>query len=143
MVPRLYLGCSGLPSQPELVSPETLLQRDTTAGSSCRWSQWPRPTLPRAPEPRQPRPRADTVSDLFLVPVVLLHLLLSVHRYWAWQFGDEPSLGNAMIVSMLGMVVPWVVVGPSALDGGVRGPGSPPRRPAPRAGRQSGGVMAG
>jgi hypothetical protein len=48
---------------------------------------------------------------LFLVPVIVIHLLLSVHRYWAWRFGEEISLGNAIIVSTIGMVVPWVIGG--------------------------------
>jgi Patatin-like phospholipase len=113
MVPRLYLGLLGLPSQPELVSHETLLQWYThgwilvvpLVAVAATYAAFELPSLGN-------RAHGQTwFLILFLVPVVLIHLLLSVHRYWAWQFGDETSVGNAMIVSTLGMVIPWVVGG--------------------------------
>jgi hypothetical protein len=113
MLPRLYLGFLGLPSQPELVSRATLF-----AWYSHGWlvvvplvaiaSMYAALELPSLGN----RMRGQTAFLIwFLAPVILIHLLLSVHRYWAWRFGDETSLSKAVLVSAIGMVVPWIVGG--------------------------------
>ena len=47
----------------------------------------------------------------FLAPVLLVLFLISVHRFWAWRFGDDVSLGTELLVSAAAMVVPWIVGG--------------------------------
>ena len=48
----------------------------------------------------------------FLTPVVVVYVLFSIHRYWAWRFGDdEPAFGAELLLSTAGMVLPWVVGG--------------------------------
>ena len=44
----------------------------------------------------------------FLAPIVLGEAVISVHRYWAWRFGGGFSLRSVVLVSVVGMAVPWV-----------------------------------
>ena len=73
----------------------------------------------------------------FLAPIVLGETVVSVHRYWTWRFEGAFSLRSVVLISVVGMAVPWVV-------GGFGRPplapvdGWPPRRPEPRAARRSG-----
>jgi hypothetical protein len=43
--------------------------------------------------------------------VVLGEALVSVHRFWTWRFGEGFSLGTSVLVSVVGMAVPWVIGG--------------------------------
>ena len=54
---------------------------------------------------------ARSFTKWFLAPVLLVLFLLSLHRYWAWRFGDDVSLGTELLVSAAAMVVPWIVGG--------------------------------
>jgi hypothetical protein len=113
MLPRLYLGFLGLPSQPELVSPQRLFQWYShdwllivpLVAIAAMYAALELPSLGN-----RMRGQAAFLA-WFLTPVILINLLISVHRYWAWRFGDETSLSGAMLVSAIGMVVPWVVGG--------------------------------
>ena len=40
----------------------------------------------------------------FFGPVLLVLFLFSVHRFWAWHFGDDVSLGIELVVSAAAMV---------------------------------------
>ena len=113
MVPRLYLGVLGLPSQPELVSRETLewwylhdwIPIVILMAIATSYAAVQLPSL---------RHRSDGSASFigwFLAPVLLVHVLFSIHRFWAWRFGDEPSLGAEVVVSAAAMVVPWIVGG--------------------------------
>ena len=113
MLPRLYLGLLGLPSQPELVSraaldwwylhdwgPVVVLMAIATTYAAVQL-----PSLGHR--------AAGTRSFViwFLAPVLLVLFLFSVHRFWAWRFGDDVSLGIELLVSAAAMVVPWIVGG--------------------------------
>jgi hypothetical protein len=117
MLPRLYLGLLGLPSQPELVSRETLeaLYRHhwmlvvVLVAIASVYAALELPSLGR---------RASGLHRFliwFLAPVLLVHVVASVHRYWAWRFGSEMSLASQVLLSSAGMVLPWIVGG--ALSG--------------------------
>ena len=56
-------------------------------------------------------PRDPGASPRFLAPVLLVLFLFSVHRFWAWRFGDDISLGVELLVSAAAMVVPWILGG--------------------------------
>jgi hypothetical protein len=113
MVPRLYLGVLGLPSQPELVSREALewwylhdwIPIVILMAIATTYAAVQLPSLGH---------RSDGSAHFlgwFLTPVLLVHFLFSIHRYWAWRFGEEPSLGIELVVSAAAMVVPWIVGG--------------------------------
>ena len=113
MVPRLYLGVLGLPSQPELVSREALewwylhdwIPIAIFIAIATSYAALQLPSLGH---------RSDGSASFiawFLAPVLLVHFLFSIHRYWAWRFGEEPSLGIEILMSAAAMVVPWVVGG--------------------------------
>ena len=95
MVPRLYLGLLGLPSQPELVSRATLdwwyvndwIPIVILIAIGTTYAAMQLPSLGhRAAGTR-------SFAIWFLGPVLLVLFLLSVHRFWAWHFGDDVSLG--------------------------------------------------
>ena len=114
MVPRLYLGLLGLPSQPELVSRATLdwwyvhdwipiviliaIGDDLCRSAAAEPRAW-----------RRPAPRASRSG--FWGRCCWCMFLFSVHRFWAWRFGDDVSLGIELVVSAAAMVVPWIVGG--------------------------------
>jgi hypothetical protein len=113
MVPRLYLGLLGLPSQPELVSRATLdwwyvndwIPIVILIAIGTTYAAMQLPSLGhRAAGSR-------SFAIWFLGPVLLVLFLLSVHRFWAWHFGDDVSLGIELVVSAAAMVVPWIVGG--------------------------------
>lgn len=111
MVPRLYLGVLGLPSQPELVSRGKLVW--------WYWHDWipivlliaAATTYAARELPSLGNKSRGTRSFIswFLIPVVLVHVLFSVHRYWAVQFGTEPSRLLEVTLAALAMVLPWIV----------------------------------
>ena len=113
MVPRLYLGVLGLPSQPELVRRTTLdwwYQHDwipilLLVGTATMYAALELPSLGN----RSRGARSFVVW--FLAPVLLVHLLFSIHRFWASRFGTQPSLVIELLVAALGMVLPWIVGG--------------------------------
>ena len=132
MVPRLYLGLLGLPSQPELVSRATLdwwylhdwIPIVILIAIGTTYAAMQLPSLGH---------RADgsrSFAIWFLGPVLLVLFLFSVHRFWAWRFGDECRSGP----SCWSRQRPWSCrgswAGPSAIAGGGRGHGSPPPWPA-------------
>ncbi len=113
MVPRLYLGVLGLPSQPELVSRETLeflfrhhwILLVLLVAIASIYAALELPSLGR---------RASGLHRFlvwFLTPVLLVHVIASIHRYWAWRFDDPLSLGSQVLLSSAGMVLPWIVGG--------------------------------
>ena len=111
VVPLLYMGVLGLPTQPEFVRRETLYwwyYRDwipmaVLIAVATGYATVELPSLNH---------RSDgTASFLvfFLTPVLLVHFLLSVHRYWAWKFGDPPPILWELLISAGAMVAPWIV----------------------------------
>ncbi|HET7217110.1 MAG TPA: patatin-like phospholipase family protein [Vicinamibacterales bacterium] len=113
MVPRLYLGVLGLPSQPELVSPATLewwylhdwIPIVIFMAIATTYAAVQLPSLGHRSE------GSGSFVGWFLAPVLLVHFIFSIHRYWAWRFGEEPSLGVELVMSAAAMVVPWIVGG--------------------------------
>jgi hypothetical protein len=113
MLPRLYLGLLGLPSQPELVTRATLewwyrhdwIPIGLLIAVSVTYAAVKLPSLGR----RSGGSRGFIIG--FLAPAVLAHILLSVHRYWAWRFGDETALSTQVVVSAAAMTLPWIVGG--------------------------------
>ena len=113
MVPRLYLGVLGLPSQPELVSRATLdwwyvhdwIPICLLVGVAATYAALELPSLGNRSRGTRP------FLLWFLAPVLLLNLLFSIHRFWAWRFQTRPSLVIEVSVAMAGMVLPWVVGG--------------------------------
>jgi Patatin-like phospholipase len=113
MVPRLYLGVLGLPSQPELVRRATLdwwYQHDwipilLLVAVATMYAALELPSLGN----RSHGTRSFLVW--FLAPVLLVHLLFSIHRFWAWRFQTQSSLAIELSVATVGMVLPWVVGG--------------------------------
>jgi hypothetical protein len=111
MVPRLYLGVLGLPSQPELVSRQTLdgwYRHDwipivLLIAAATTYAARELPSLGN--KSRGTR----SFITWFLVPVVLVHVLFSIHRFWAVQFGTEPSRLLEVTLAALAMVLPWIV----------------------------------
>jgi patatin-like phospholipase len=113
LVPQLYLGVLGLPSQPELVRRATLdwwylhdwIPIVLLIAVAATYAALELPSLGH---------RSDGSGSFlawFLTPVLLIHFLLSVHRYWAWRFGDESPIGSEWVISAAAMVVPWVIGG--------------------------------
>jgi hypothetical protein len=113
MLPRIYLGLLGLPSQPELVSRATLdwwylhdwVPIVVLIAIATTYAAVQLPSLGHQ--------AAGSRSFViwFLAPVLLVLFLFSVHRFWAWRFGDDVSLGVELLVSAAAMVLPWVVGG--------------------------------
>ncbi len=113
MLPRIYLGLLGVPSQPELVSHATLdwwYLHDWIAivGLIAVASTYAALQLPSLGH-RSAGSRSFAVW--FLGPVLVAFFLLSVHRFWAWHFGDTIALGPGLLVSAAAMVLPWIVGG--------------------------------
>ncbi|HEX2453689.1 MAG TPA: patatin-like phospholipase family protein [Vicinamibacterales bacterium] len=113
LVPRLYLGILGLPSQPELVSPQGL--------ATWYFHDW-MVTLPllmiAAVYAAIELPSLGNRSHgqrpfliWFLTPIVIAEIVVSMHRYWAWRFEGGFSLRTVMLASTVGMVLPWVIGG--------------------------------
>lgn len=113
MLPRLYLGIAGLPSQPEIASLATLeawYQSDwilitVLLAIAGTYAALQLPSLGR---------RAYGLPSFigwFLIPVLAVHVIFSIHRFWAPQFKDHVDLIPAMLMSAAGMVLPWVVGG--------------------------------
>ena len=113
MLPRMYLGVLGLPSQPELVSRATLdwwylhdwIPIVVLIAIATTYAAVQLPSLGH----RAAGSRSFVLW--FLAPVLLVLFLFSVHRFWAWRFGDDVSLGVELLVSAAAMVVPWIVGG--------------------------------
>jgi hypothetical protein len=113
MLPRIYLGLLGLPSQPELVSRATIdwwylhdwVPIVALIAIATTYAAVQLPSLGH----RAAGSRSFVIW--FLAPVLLVLFLFSVHRFWAWRFGDDVSLGVELLVSAAAMVLPWVVGG--------------------------------
>jgi hypothetical protein len=113
LLPRLYLGVLGLPSQPELVSRaalETWYFHDWMAslllfGVAALYAALELPSLGNKAHGQR------SFVAWFLVPVVLGESVVSVHRYWAWRFEGGVPLGSAVLVAAIGMALPWIVGG--------------------------------
>ena len=113
MLPRIYLGLLGLPSQPELVSPATLdwwylhdwIPIVILIAVGMSYAAMQLPSLGH----REAGSRSFVVW--FVTPVLLVLFLLSVHRFWGWRFGDAESLRGSLLVSAAAMVGPWIVGG--------------------------------
>jgi hypothetical protein len=113
MLPRIYLGLLGLPSQPELVSAATLdwwylhdwIPIVILIAIGTSYAAMQLPSLGH----REAGTRSFAIW--FLTPVMLVLFLLSVHRFWAWRFGDAVSLSVTLLVSAAAMVGPWIVGG--------------------------------
>jgi hypothetical protein len=113
MVPRIYLGLLGLPSQPELVSRATLewwyfhdwIPVVILIAIGTTFAALQLPSLGR----RAAGTRSFAVW--FLGPVLVVLFLISVHRFWAWRFGATLSLGTELVVSAAAMVLPWMIGG--------------------------------
>ena len=113
LLPRLYLGLLGLPSQPELVSQARLyswyehdwLLIAPLFGIAALFSALELPSLGNR------RHGTRAFLTWFVAPVVLGETLMSVHRYWAWRFEGELALRPAVLAAMAGMTVPWIVGG--------------------------------
>jgi len=116
MLPRMYLGVLGLPSQPELVSQATLdwwylhdwIPIVILIAVATTYAAVQLPSLGH----RSDGPRSFLIW--FLAPVLGVHFLLSVHRYWGWLFGEETSLATELLMSAAAMVLPWIVGGASS-----------------------------
>ena len=113
MVPRLYAGVLGLPSQPELVSRATLdwwylhdwIPIVLLASVATLYAATELPSLGN-------RSRGTRSFILrFLLPVLLINVLFSIHRFWASHFDMEPSLAIEVTFATVGMVLPWIVGG--------------------------------
>ena len=113
MLPRLYLGLLGLPSQPELVSRDALdwwylhdwIPIVILIAIATTYAAVQLPSLGHRSD------GSRSFAIWFLAPVLLVHFLFSVHRYWAWRFGDETSLQAEVLISAAAMVVPWIAGG--------------------------------
>ena len=113
MVPRLYFGILGLPSQTALVPNTALI-------AWCRQDWIPiligvaiASTYAAHELPSLGNRALGTRSFIagFLTPVLLVEILFSIHRYWAEWFHLETSLGNEMAVASIAMVLPWILGG--------------------------------
>ncbi len=113
MGPRLYMGVLGLPSQPELVRRATLdwwylhdwAPIAALIAVATTYAAVELPSLGRRSH------GLPSFLAWFLTPVLLLQFLSSVHRYWAWRFGDDPPLRAEMLMSAAAMVLPWMIGG--------------------------------
>ena len=113
LLPRLYLGVLGLPSQPELVAGTTLaawyyhdwLVCLPLFGIAALYAALELPSLGN----RRHGQRSFLLC--FLAPVVLGEIVISVHRFWAWRFEGGFSLRNSVIIGIAGMILPWIVGG--------------------------------
>ena len=111
MLPRIYLGLLGLPSQPELVSRATLdwwyvndwIPIVVLIAVATTFAAVQLPSLGH----RAAGSRGFAIW--FLAPVLLVLFLFSVHRFWAWHFGDDVSLGIELLISIAAMVLPWII----------------------------------
>jgi hypothetical protein len=113
LLPRVYLGVLGLPSQPELIPParlESWYFHDWMAslllfGVAALYAAYELPSLGNRAHGQR------SFLLWFLLPVVLGESVVSVHRYWAWRFGGGVALGTAVIAAAVGMALPWIVGG--------------------------------
>ena len=113
MVPLLYLGVLGLPSQPELVRRATLdwwylhdwIPTVLLTAVATTYAALELPSLGHRAH------GSRSFLAWFLTPVLLVHFLLSVHRYWAWRFGNEPPILFESLISAAAMVLPWIIGG--------------------------------
>ena len=113
LAPRLYLGVLGLPSQPELVPPAVLeawYARDWIVitvlfGTAALYAALELPSLGHRGHGQR------SFLAWFLAPVLLAELILSMHRYWEWRFGDPVAFWSAIVFSMIGMALPWILGG--------------------------------
>jgi len=113
MVPRLFTGVLGLPSQPELVARQTLdwwyshdwIPIVLLIAVATTYAARELPSLGN-----KSRGTRSFIA-WFLVPVVLVHVLFSIHRFWAVQFGTVPSRLIEVTLAAVAMVLPWIVGG--------------------------------
>ncbi len=113
MLPGLYLGLLGLPSQPELVSREALeswCDRDwilmtVLIAIAGTYAALQLPSLGRRPYGLR------SFLGWFLVPVLLVHVLLTVHHSWSTQYSHEPALLPQVLFGAGGMLLPWIIGG--------------------------------
>jgi hypothetical protein len=113
LVPRLYLGVLGLPSQPEIVSPATLAwwyRHDGVASALCFGAALIFAAL-ELPSLGNRRHGQRAFLVLFLLPIVLGELVLSAHGYWAWRYAGGVSLTSSVLISMAVMPLPWILGG--------------------------------
>jgi hypothetical protein len=111
MIPRVYLGLLGLPSQPELVTRASLdawYQHDWIAivvliGVASTYAALELPSLGN-------RSRGTrTFVAWFLTPVLLVHVVFSIHRFWTLRFGSTPSVVHEVATAAAAMVLPWII----------------------------------
>ena len=113
LLPRLYLGLLGLPSQPELVSQAHLefwyfhdwLIALPLFATAALFAALELPSLGNRGHGHR------AFVTWFLAPIVLGETVVSVHRYWTWRFEGAFSLRSVVLISVIGMAVPWVVGG--------------------------------
>jgi hypothetical protein len=111
MIPRVYLGLLGLPSQPELMARATLdswYTHDWIAivlliGVASTYAALELPSLGN----RSRGTRSFVVW--FLAPVLLVHVLFSIHRFWTLRFGSTPSVAHEVATAAAAMVLPWIL----------------------------------
>jgi hypothetical protein len=111
MIPRVYLGLLGLPSQPELVARASLdawYKHDWIAivaliGIASTYAALELPSLGN----RSRGTRSFVVW--FLAPVLLLHVVFSIHRFWTLRFGSAPSIAHEVATAAAAMVLPWIL----------------------------------
>jgi hypothetical protein len=113
LLPRLYLGVLGLPSQPELVSRASLeawyfhdwLVLLPLFAVAAIFAALELPSLGNRGHGQR------SFLLWFLAPIVLGETLISVHRYWTWRFQGAFSFRAVVLISVVGMTVPWIVGG--------------------------------
>jgi hypothetical protein len=113
MVPRLYFGVLGLPSQPALVSNTALIAWYREDWIPILVGVTIASTYAAHELPSLGNRARGTASFIgwFLAPVLIVEILFSVHRYWAGWFNLENSLSNEIAVASIGMVLPWILGG--------------------------------
>jgi hypothetical protein len=113
MVPRLYFGVLGLPSQPALVSNTALIGWYQLDWIPILIGVTVASTYAAHELPSLGNRALGTRSFLtwFLIPILLVEVLFSIHRYWGGWFHLPNSLSNEIAVSSIGMVLPWILGG--------------------------------
>ncbi|HWK11794.1 MAG TPA: patatin-like phospholipase family protein [Vicinamibacterales bacterium] len=113
IIPRLYFGVLGLPSQPALIPNTALIAWYGFDAIPILVGVTIASTYAAHELPSLGNRALGTRSFLawFLTPIVLVEILFSIHRYWGGWFHLPNSLGNEIAVASIGMVLPWVLGG--------------------------------
>ena len=112
MLPGLYLGLLGLPSQ-SFITREALeawcdldwILMSVLIAIAGTYAALQLPSLGRRPYGLR------SFLCWFLAPVLLVHVLLTVHHAWSWEFKHEPALLPQVLFGAGGMVLPWIIGG--------------------------------